>query len=70
MQMASNTYGKVSFQTGLRAEFSDITTELTETNEVNPRIPKIRKRKQLSKIRSADPIAVTQLQYSVVLNLV
>ncbi len=35
--MANNTFGKLSIQTGLRGEFSDITTELTETNEVNPR---------------------------------
>ncbi len=35
--MASNTYGKFSIQTGIRGELSDITTELTETNEVNPR---------------------------------
>lgn len=35
--MASNTFGQLSVQTGIRGEFSDITTELTETNEVNPR---------------------------------
>lgn len=32
-----NKYGKVSVQTGLRAELSDITTQLIQTNEVNNR---------------------------------
>lgn len=35
--MVNNTFGKFSIQTGIRGELSDITTELTETNEVNPR---------------------------------
>jgi outer membrane receptor protein involved in Fe transport len=35
--MASNTFNKVSVQGGLRGEYSDITTELTLTNEENPR---------------------------------
>lgn len=35
--MASNTFNKVSLQAGLRGELSDITTELTATNEINPR---------------------------------
>jgi outer membrane receptor protein involved in Fe transport len=35
--MASNTFNKVSLQGGLRGEYSDITTELTVTNEKNPR---------------------------------
>lgn len=35
--MAGNKTGKFSYQGGVRAEYSDITTELTETNEVNPR---------------------------------
>jgi outer membrane receptor protein involved in Fe transport len=35
--MASNTFGKFSVQTGVRGELSDITTELTLTNEINPR---------------------------------
>jgi ferric enterobactin receptor len=32
-----NKFGKVSFQLGLRLEYSDILTELEQTNEVNPR---------------------------------
>jgi outer membrane receptor protein involved in Fe transport len=35
--MAGNKFGKVSVQAGLRGEYSDITTELTETDEVNHR---------------------------------
>lgn len=35
--MAGNSFNKVSAQVGLRAEYSDIKTELIETNEVNPR---------------------------------
>jgi outer membrane receptor protein involved in Fe transport len=35
--MAGNKFGKFSAQAGLRGEYSDITTELTETNEVNHR---------------------------------
>lgn len=35
--MAGNKFNKLSVQAGLRAEYSDITTELTETNEVNDR---------------------------------
>lgn len=35
--MAGNKFGKISVQAGLRGEYSDITTELTETNEVNHR---------------------------------
>lgn len=35
--MAGNKFNKVSIQAGLRGEYSDIRTELTETNEVNPR---------------------------------
>lgn len=35
--MAGNKSGKFSYQAGIRAEYSDIKTELTETNEVNPR---------------------------------
>ena len=35
--MAGNKYGKFSVQAGLRGEYSDIRTELTETNETNPR---------------------------------
>jgi outer membrane receptor protein involved in Fe transport len=35
--MAGNKFNKVSIQAGLRGEFSDITTELTETDEVNHR---------------------------------
>ncbi len=34
--MASNKFNKLSVQGGLRAEYTDIKTELTETNEVNP----------------------------------
>lgn len=32
-----NKYGKLSFQAGLRAEYSDITTKLIQTNEINAR---------------------------------
>ena len=32
-----NKFGKVSFQSGLRAEYSEVRTELVQTNEVNPR---------------------------------
>lgn len=35
--MAGNKFGKVSTQAGLRGEYSDITTELTETDDVNHR---------------------------------
>jgi outer membrane receptor protein involved in Fe transport len=35
--MASNRYRKLSVQAGLRGEYTDITTELTVTNEMNPR---------------------------------
>ncbi len=35
--MAGNKSGKVSYQVGLRVEFSDILTELLQTNEVNDR---------------------------------
>lgn len=35
--MGSSTFGKLSAQGGLRGEYSDIKTELTVTNEVNPR---------------------------------
>jgi outer membrane receptor protein involved in Fe transport len=35
--MAGNVFGKLSAQGGLRGEYSDIKTELTETNETNPR---------------------------------
>lgn len=35
--MAGNKFDKLSVQAGLRGEYSDITTELTETNESNPR---------------------------------
>lgn len=35
--MAGNKTGKFSYQGGLRAEYSDISTELKRTNEVNPR---------------------------------
>lgn len=35
--MAGNKSGKFSYQGGLRAEFSDVTTDLVETNEVNQR---------------------------------
>ena len=35
--MAGNNYGSFSAQLGLRAEYSDIRTELKETNEINPR---------------------------------
>ena len=35
--MASNKFNKLSVQGGLRGEYSDITTELTFTDEVNPR---------------------------------
>lgn len=35
--MAGNKFNKLSLQAGLRAEYSDITTELTETDEVNHR---------------------------------
>ena len=32
-----NKFGHVSFQTGLRAEYSEVRTELVQTNEINPR---------------------------------
>jgi outer membrane receptor protein involved in Fe transport len=35
--MAGNKFNKFSLQAGLRGEYSDITTELTESNEVNHR---------------------------------
>ncbi len=35
--MAGNKFNKFQIQAGLRGEYSDITTELTETNEVNHR---------------------------------
>lgn len=35
--MAGNKFDKLSIQAGLRGEYSDITTELTETDEVNQR---------------------------------
>jgi outer membrane receptor protein involved in Fe transport len=35
--MASNRFRKLSVQAGLRGEYTDITTELTVTNEVRPR---------------------------------
>lgn len=35
--MGGNKFNKLSVQAGLRAEYSDIKTELTETNEINPR---------------------------------
>lgn len=35
--MAGEKFNKISLQAGLRGEYSDITTELTATNEVNPR---------------------------------
>ena len=35
--MAGNKFNKLSVQAGLRGEYSDITTELTQTNEVNHR---------------------------------
>ena len=35
--MAGNKFNKFSIQAGLRGEYSDITTELTETNDVNHR---------------------------------
>ncbi len=35
--MAGNKFDKFQIQAGLRGEYSDITTELTETNEVNHR---------------------------------
>jgi outer membrane receptor protein involved in Fe transport len=35
--MGSNKFNKLSLQGGLRAEYSDITTELTVTQETNPR---------------------------------
>ncbi|MEX1241167.1 MAG: outer membrane beta-barrel family protein, partial [Cyclobacteriaceae bacterium] len=35
--MAGNKYNRFSIQAGVRGEYSDITTELTETNEVNHR---------------------------------
>lgn len=35
--MGGNKFGNVSIQAGLRGEYSDITTELTETNEINHR---------------------------------
>ena len=61
--MAGNKYNKFSFQTGLRGEYSDITTELTETNDVNPRryfnlFPSVNIGYELSKDRTL------QLSYS------
>ena len=35
--MAGNKFNKLSIQAGLRGEYSDIQTELTETNEINHR---------------------------------
>lgn len=35
--MAGNKFNKFSVQAGLRGEYSDITTELTQTNEINDR---------------------------------
>lgn len=35
--MAGNKSGKFSYQGGLRAEYSDVTTNLVETNEINQR---------------------------------
>jgi outer membrane receptor protein involved in Fe transport len=35
--MAGNKFNKISIQAGLRGEYSDITTELTETQDVNNR---------------------------------
>lgn len=35
--MAGNKFSNFSYQFGLRSEYSDISTELTETNESNPR---------------------------------
>lgn len=35
--MAGNKSGKFSYQGGLRMEYSDVTTELVNTNQVNPR---------------------------------
>ncbi|MEO5601406.1 MAG: outer membrane beta-barrel family protein [Cyclobacteriaceae bacterium] len=35
--MAGNKFNKLSLQAGLRGEYSDITTELTESNEINHR---------------------------------
>lgn len=35
--MAGNKFNKFSLQAGLRGEYSDITTELTETNDINHR---------------------------------
>jgi len=35
--MAGNKFNKLSVQAGLRGEYSDITTELTETNDINHR---------------------------------
>ncbi|MEZ4957739.1 MAG: TonB-dependent receptor [Saprospiraceae bacterium] len=32
-----NKFGKYSFQAGLRAEYSEVRTELVQTNEINPR---------------------------------
>ena len=34
---AGNKFGKTSIQAGLRAEYSDVQTELVQTNEINPR---------------------------------
>jgi outer membrane receptor protein involved in Fe transport len=35
--MASNRFRKLSVQAGLRSEYTDVTTELRVTNEINPR---------------------------------
>lgn len=35
--MAGNKFNKLSVQAGLRGEYSDIRTELTQTDESNPR---------------------------------
>lgn len=35
--MAGNKFNKLSIQAGLRGEYSDIRTELTETGDINPR---------------------------------
>ena len=34
---AGNKFGRTSVQAGLRAEYSDVRTELVQTNEINPR---------------------------------
>ena len=61
--MASNKFGKVFVQGGLRGEFSDIQTELVKTSEVNPRtyfnvFPSLHFSYQLS------PAQTIQLSYS------